>query len=809
MDIGHAIILLLAVIVVLWTHQIGGCRLREAHRRYNHSKAFADAMLDHISDGVVACDASGKLIYLNQASRDWYGLPAGPLVPDQWTERNDLYQPDGRTPLPADDIPLPRTFKGKQVLDQEIVIKPCDLAPRLVRCTGAQLHGPGNRKIGAVVVMRDITEQSRAETVAEEALRIIESSTSILFKWRATEGWPAEFVTQNIRQIGYDAHQFLDGSVNYADVIHPDDLERVNAEVLKYADCAADQFYQSYRIIDSSGRERWVDDWTHIVRDADGVITHFHGFITDTTEREVMSMLLKDSEERTDLALIGSELGMWDWDIPNRKAVFNARSARILGYDLEDIDMRYKTWERLIHPDEWPLTFANLQAHFAGTTDLFLMEFRVRHKEGHWVWIQARGKVLERNDRGEPVRMTGTHLDITRRKQEEQDKIELEDKMRRAQKLESLGVLAGGIAHDFNNILMAVLGNAELASLELPHDAPAAENLREIEMAASRAAGLCNQMLAYSGKGHFKVEILDLSEIVRDIAQMLKVGISKKIQLRYDLANDIPPILADVSQIRQVVMNLITNASEAIGDRNGVITVTTSQQKTCPCDNALVGRPDPCRLAEPCLVFEVSDTGCGMNEETLERLYEPFYTTKFTGRGLGMAAVAGIVRGHGGYIDINTKVEQGTTIRVSLPPAAGHLAAKVKTPVSLQVSHDRGRMLIVDDEDAILRIGKRLIESLGFDVVCAVNGLEAVDRIRSDQEISCVLLDLTMPEMDGIEALSIIRDLRPSLPVIMSSGFHSAEIAERIGPETAFIQKPYRRQELSQLLNKVLAHAKV
>ncbi len=396
--------------------------------------------------------------------------------------------------------------------------------------------------------------------------------------------------------------------------------------------------------------------------------------------------------------------------------------------------------------------------------------------------------------------------EIAHRQKVEEQRRRLETQIQHAQKLESLGVLAGGIAHDFNNILMGVLGNADLGLLELSPVSPVRENLEEIRRAATRAADLCRQMLAYSGKGRFVVEPIDLSDVVREMAHMLGVSISKNVGLRYDFAENLPAVEADVTQIRQVVMNLITNASEAIGEASGMISVTTGASE---CDRARLGETYLAEdLAEGVYVtLEVSDTGCGMDAETKAKIFDPFFSTKFAGRGLGLAALLGIVRGHRGAVTVDSEVGRGTTFTVLLPacglPAVGHRPGEAEG-VSWRGS---GTILLTDDEETVRTVGKRMLEAIGFEVLTANDGREAVEMYRKHTgRIDCVILDLTMPHMDGEAALHELRRIDPGARVLLSSGYDEQEVTARFceAGMAGFIQKPYQLETLAAQLRQVL-----
>ena len=423
-----------------------------------------------------------------------------------------------------------------------------------------------------------------------------------------------------------------------------------------------------------------------------------------------------------------------------------------------------------------------------------------KRKDGTLIDVLLRGSPLSSSDRSEGYIITA--LDISDIKRAEQQRIELERQIQHVQKLESLGILAGGIAHDFNNLLMGILGHADLAFLELPAHSPVRKHLHAIEDASRQAAELCRQMLAYSGKGRFVVQKVDLSGIVGDMAQMLRISISKKAALRLDLKRDLPPVEADATQIRQVIMNLVINASEALEDKDGTISLSTSVMNV---DRTYLkeayldeGLPE----GRYCCI-EVSDTGCGMDEETRARIFDPFFTTKFTGRGLGMAAVLGIVRGHGGAIKVCSEPGRGTTIKVLFPAVTGRSDQVAGTGEEADGWSGSGGVLLVDDESTVLEVGGKMLKHLGFSVQTARDGKEALEIFKKDPgRFACVILDLTMPRLDGEQTFLEIRRISPDTPVIISSGYNEQEITQRFTGKalTGFIQKPYDLNALKKAL---------
>jgi nitrogen-specific signal transduction histidine kinase/CheY-like chemotaxis protein len=399
-------------------------------------------------------------------------------------------------------------------------------------------------------------------------------------------------------------------------------------------------------------------------------------------------------------------------------------------------------------------------------------------------------------------------MEITDQKRAEAARLAIETKVQQAQKLESLGVLSGGIAHDFNNILTGILGYADLALLQLGRQSAAAQSIDQVVLAARRAAELTRQLLAYSGKGQFIVEPIHLGELVSEMSQLLGLSISRKCLLQLDIEPTLPSVSADASQMRQVVMNLLLNASEAIGERNGMITMRLASRM---CDSEWLAHS---RLGDDLppglyVCIEVSDDGCGMPPETLAKIFDPFFTTKFTGRGLGLSAVLGIVRGHHGAIKVTSEVGAGTRFSVYLPASARPLVElrpqRTRRPAGFRGT---GAVLVVDDEDAVRGLARSMLTQMGFQVLCASDGLEALQVVQAHpRQVRLVLLDLTMPRMDGEETLNALRALDPKLPIILTSGYNNPAASDGASPRGAngFIQKPYLYEQLSEVLRKALS----
>ncbi len=426
-------------------------------------------------------------------------------------------------------------------------------------------------------------------------------------------------------------------------------------------------------------------------------------------------------------------------------------------------------------------------------------EFRYRRANGSVATL--RGDSMPERDAAGNVVWHGFITDVTESRR-------LETKLVESAKLESLGVLAGGIAHDFNNLLTGILGNASLARQELPPSSLGQPMLDQIETAARRAADLCKQMLAYSGKGRFVVQRLDLNKLIEDTTHLLQISIGKTCVLRFNLARELPAIKADATQLRQVIMNLVINGSEAIGNRSGVLALTTGVARV---DNEYLKgfRPDASPPPGDYVFVEVSDNGCGMDLATLAKIFDPFFTTKFTGRGLGLAAVLGIVRGHKGGLKVYSEPGKGTTFKLFFPVAAGKPQDSFSPFQDAAPFQASGTVLVVDDEETVRTVAARMLERLGFSVVMANDGREGMEKFRSNPtQFTLVLLDLTMPHLDGEETFRQMRMLNPTVRVILTSGFNQQEAINRFTGKglAGFIQKPFELASLIQIIRSVLPH---
>jgi PAS domain S-box-containing protein len=544
--------------------------------------------------------------------------------------------------------------------------------------------------------------------------------------------------------------------------------------------------------------EGWYDYTWQPIRDSHGRVVGTAMHAVDVTDH-VQARLEAEAVRSRFRDLVHSiDAVVWEADL--NATCFNFVSEwaeRVLGYPIRQW---YEPgfWESILHPEDAPRILATSQDAMRAGDDHEL-QYRVLARDGRVVWLHDVVRVLRDND-GVPTGVRGVMVDITARMEAERERDRVNAQLLHSQKLESLGLLASGAAHDFNNLLAVILGNASLALLRAGDTSVLARPLADIIAAARRAEDLTRQLLAYAGKAPFRLERVDISAQVRQIVGLLESTVPKKVTLELRLAEDLPLVCADPTQIQQVTMNLVMNAAEAVGDRAGRVLVTTR-----------VGwYGDGGDLDNPGLppglytVLEVRDTGAGMTAEVQARILDPFFSTKGVGRGLGLSAVDGIVRAHDGLVRFDSVPGAGTRCTVYLPATEGGRVPAPVEPPRLGMGH--GHILVVDDEEDVRSTARLMLEYLGYTVVEAEDGQVALDLLAATPHlVSGVLLDVTMPVMDGEEVFAAIREILPDLPVVLSSGYNEgvsmARLRER-GP-VSFLQKPYTIQELGAAMRRV------
>jgi len=494
------------------------------------------------------------------------------------------------------------------------------------------------------------------------------------------------------------------------------------------------------------------------------------------------------ADDRHRLATMASPTGIFLMDGSGGVTFVNPRSCAILG--ATESEMMGKGFLSFVHPDDRARAVERT-AHRLVTGESGIADYRIVSAGRAERWIRVWSSPIRESD-GRITGLAGVLEDITETRAKEAEARALELKLQQTHKLESMGLLAGGIAHDFNNMLMGIIGNAAIAQMDVPEESEAGAALADLVLAAERATELTAQLMAYAGRGRMAEGVVELNGVVQETCTLLRSAMATRARVRFALDPDVPPVTGDATRLRQVVMNLVTNAADALDDGGGEITVRTATE--------LVNEPRRRALhvdggigLGAHVVLEVRDNGCGMTQETLERIFDPFFTTKKKGRGLGLAATLGTIRAHKAGLEVVSAPGNGTTFRLLLPASDVPAPRPVARPTAAPITAS-GAILVVDDDAAVRDVTRRLLSRHGFDVLDAADGAQGIALLTEARDrIRCVLLDLTMPGMDSAETFRRMREVNPTLPVVVTSGHSERTISAQFeGMGVAgFLHKPF------------------
>ena len=778
-------------------------RLKEEELR--QTKAILQAAMDQSPAGIAIADApDGKLRYVNDAGLLIRGSDRMSVVNgigiDQYVASWQLLDLDGR-PLNPDEVPLARAIMFGEKNSREFIIRRKEGDDCIVSANAAPIYDEAGKVAAGIVVFTDITERKFHEEQLKSTTQRLHLATSSahlgVWDWNVRDNTMV-WDDRMFELYGVKPDAFPSNIDAWTNGLHPDDKDRAIAEC-QAALNGEKKFDTIFRVLHPDGKVMYLKADAIVIRGADGKAERMLGINADISDRIQAEEQLRNREELYRNLFNNSEI-----------AIFRSRldGSEIFDVNQKFLDMLEMTREETIGKPSavlWadPHEREQLVQQLLANGRVSGFEYKMLTKNG-----EIRNCITSLVLYPEQGIIEGSILDITKLKQAEHTKLELEQQFQHTQKLESLGVLAGGIAHDFNNILAIIVGHCSLAVMN-PDSLE--ESLSEIEKAALRAAGLCRQMLAYAGKSQLEMTQVNLSLLVDEMVKMLRSSLPQNTSIKTALSANIPSIKGDESQLRQIVMNLIINASEAIGNEHGEISVSLAKIKV------MAGKSydDYNGKAIPpgeYVCLEVTDNGCGMDEETKWRIFEPFYTTKFTGRGLGMSAVLGIIMSHGGALQLFSQLGHGTTFKVYLPVQkdASIEDSNMEQIVQTPPWQGSGTILLVEDEDQVRKIARLMLLKLGFTVIEASNGKEALELYQKNTvEITLIVTDMGMPVMDGYELFYELKQLKPELPIIISSGFGDSDIHSRIAKEdiAGMITKPYTPDELREVLKNVIKDA--
>lgn len=759
--------------------------LRQSEARY---RMLANAM----PQIVYTANAEGETEFVNRRWSQYTGCPEEQGLTFHWLQR--LHEED-RSPA----LEKWRASIGTG--------HPFQTEYRLLRADGEYrwhlsralpLKNDEGKVHGWIGTSTDIHDRKLTETtlkISMECLRLAQSAAGVVV-------WDLDLQQNRYAELHEFFEQFEfepETVVSFQDWlqrIHPDDRDRI-IEVTRNPKQFAEGFELEFRVVRKDGSVRWLLGKGSAISDCAGRPVRVTGANVDITERKRAEEELRASRERLHFALMAAGMGIWEWDVTDDRIEWSEEMGPLLGLPSGRAEVKLEDFLQRVHYVDRARVESEIQASLGGDVP-YAVEFRVVWPDGSMHWMEAQGAVQRRTS-GEVARMIGTARDVTARRT-------LEQKLSQAMKLESIGALAAGVAHDFNNLLVGVVGSASLAQDLLPPGHEAVKLLEDVVDAGQRAATLTAQMLAYSGKAHYHAQHVDVCRAADEAAQTIRPLLQTGTDLVLDCRSAVKAIGA-AEQIRQSIVSVLKNAVESIEGPAGKITLRVQAEEiTGRYISEVLKNSD---ISSGTFVkIEVEDNGAGIDESIKDKIFDPFFSTKFMGRGLGLSAVAGIVRMHHGAISVTSSPGVGTRVEILLPAVAQAQAPSVPS-FSGGERAVTGSVLVVDDEAMVAALVKKVLEARAHKVLVANSGESALELIRSGREaISLVLLDLTMPGMDGVETLRWIRQIDRELPVILSSGYSVAHALSEVdeGSISGFLQKPYSAQQLLRMISDFLSH---
>jgi len=756
--------------------------LRESEERYR-------TLFDRAGDGIFILSADGKLVEVNESLARMHGYSVQEM---QQMDLRDLDTPETFRQSPE----RMRRLLAGETLTFEVEhyhkdghVFPLEVSASLISSGGeSYIH----------CFHRDITYRRQAEEMlieSEERFRsLMEDIPTVAVQGYALDGTVLFWNRASEQLYGYSSEEALGG--NLLDLIIPPEMcEGVKGAIRQMIE-TGEPIPAGELLLRRKDGSRVPVFSSHALVNPVGRQPELFCLDIDLTERKQAEEALLESEYRWKFAIEGSGDGVWDWNIQSDEAKYSRRWKEMLGYAENDILPANQEWVDRIHPEDQSHVAGVMQAYLEGKTEIYVVEYRLRCKDESYKWILGRGMVVSRSEDGRPLRMIGTHTDITERKEHEKEQLKID-------KLESLGILAGGIAHDFNNILTGIMGNISFAQMFLDAGHRSYKPLVEAEKASVRASELAHQLLTFARGGEPVKKVVSLPHLVKETVSLVLHG--SNVIGTVDIPDSIHAIEADEGQLSQVFHNIIINATQAMPG-GGTLTVTADNENLSNANRMALPGGSYVRIS-------FTDQGCGISSDDLKRIFDPYFTTKSAGNGLGLASAHSIVNRHGGHISASSEVGKGTTFTIHLPSIGkSYSNYQTGTVTHSPGEHTGGSILVMDDEEMILEMTTDMLEYLGYQVKTCKNGAETIMEYMAAREagapFSAVIMDLTIPGgMGGRETAGQILAIDPDACLIVSSGYSNDPIISeysRYGFKAA-VAKPYRILELGQLLSSLFS----
>ena len=653
-----------------------------------------------------------------------------------------------------------------------------------------------------VQLKREIADRKQAEEALRESEVFLETlidaiPTPVFYKDRDGKylGFNRAFETF----FGETKEQLIGKSV--FDINPPELAATYHAKDEKLFINGGCQRYES-QVKNTQGKLRDVILNKAVFTDSKGVVAGLIGAIMDITGRKQVEEELRKSEMLHREAQRVAKIGHWELGLPSGTPLWSEEIFHIFGLDPEVSEPSFASHVNIIHDEDWDLLDHSIQElNINGTP--FDLEFRILRSGGETRWMHARGSA-DKSEDGSVTRMFGTAQDITDRKKAEEDHNKLQSQLQQAQKMEAIGALAGGIAHDFNNVLYAVMGYTELTMDLVPEGSKAQINLQRVMKAAGRAKEMVQQILAFSRQSKKEKKPISVQSVLKEAGNLLRTSIPSTIEIRQDIDTECDAVMADPTQIHQIIMNLATNAYHAMQETGGVLGLTLMQDEIGSDDSGV----SPDLKPGAYLKLTVEDTGHGIDRDVMGKIFDPYFTTKAVGKGTGMglSVVYGIVKEHGGDIRVYSEPGQGTAFHVYLPVIETDAAEPNAISVEPAPTGTE-RILFVDDEEVVVDLAQQMLETLGYHVTTHTGSVAALEAFRGHpDEFDLVITDMTMPKMTGAELAPRLLEIRPDIPIILCTGFSDLIDEGRAGTIgiRAYLAKPILKNEMAKVIRKML-----
>ena len=777
--------------LILFTEFITQQKLKAKELQKNQQ--FLTAVLDSVQDGIVACDANGKLTLFNSATRALHGLPEQPIPAERWADHYNLYHPDGKRRLATEDIPLFRALKGEKVQGAEIVIAPTGREPRRIISRGQALRDGAGKVIGAGTSMNDITEQSKEEEELrgrELQFQKLYNETPVMLHSVNVDGELVRVSDYWLKTLGYTREEVI--GRRFLDLLPEDSQQYLQ-------DYAFPEFVETglienveFKLCKKDGTEIDVQFSATALRDETGDIVNSLTVMSDVTDRKRMERALRRSESQFRGAFQTSPQGMALVSPSGTWLTANTALCEIFGF--EEKELLGQGIQKLTHPEDIGTETENIRQMLAGEKTTAQFEKRYLHKNGSTIWALV-SITLVRDENSEPFQFVFQMLDLTKRK-------DVEQQLLQSQKLEAVGQLTGGLAHDFNNILAVNMISLQLLERAHQEDEKSLERIRAALDATERGAELTRRLLAFSRKQNLEEKVIDVNHLIENTRALLSRTLGAAIKLETHAENNIRNVKTDENQLESALLNLAINARDAMPD-GGDLTIET---KNVDLDDDYVGRRSEVSAGRYVLVA-VTDTGAGIPKDILDKVFQPFFTTKEVGRGtgLGLSMVYGFVKQSKGHIEVYSEVGIGTSIKMYLPACDveaddNHSEARSDRD---ELQGGSETILVTEDDESVRGTVCSLLESFGYIVIQAGDAASAISILDSDDHLDLLFSDIVMPGgMNGVELADKARELRPGLRVLLTTGFAEAAIAA--GTSFEIVGKPYRSEDLARKIRAIL-----